>query len=204
MDYMEASGLMARYGIRIARGIYVSSSEEAMKFSEGRPIALKAISEKALHKTKSGLVMLNLSSPEAIKAGYDELAEKGKKLGEYKMLAQEMNPGGLEIIIGGKIDPQFGKMVLVGLGGIYVETFKDFAMGVCPVNPKEATGMLGRLRSVGIIAPDEKTHRAVSALISKVSRLFYENEITELDLNPVIVHDGSYEAVDIRMIKDQK
>jgi hypothetical protein len=117
------------------------------------------------------------------------------------MLAQQMVRGGTEIIIGGKIDPQFGKMVLLGLGGIYVETFKDFALRLCPITKYDAISMLKQLRSSAIVAPDKKTAERITELLLKTSRMYTENNITELDLNPVLIHDGTYDAVDLRMIR---
>ncbi|MCL5440931.1 MAG: acetate--CoA ligase family protein [Candidatus Marsarchaeota archaeon] len=204
MDYMEASGLVARYGIHATRGAYVNSAEEAVGFAGKKAVALKVISEEAMHKTKSGMILLGLSGTEQITEGYQTLSEKAKRLGNYKMLVQEMAGSGIEIIIGGKIDQQFGKLILLGLGGIYVETFRDFATRVCPITERDARQMLYQLRSRAVIAPDEKTERVVTGLLMKASKLFYENDISELDLNPLIIYEGNYEAVDIRVLEDKK
>lgn len=201
MDYNEAHRLLQKYGIKSAESRYVSSAKDAVSFSKGKPIVLKAISQKALHKSKSGLVALNLALDKEIILSYNQLAKRAAKFKPYKILAQQMVNQGTEIIIGGKIDPQFGKMVLLGLGGIYVETFKDFALRLCPITKYDAESMLRQLRSGKIIAPDAQTASRITELLLKTSKMFMENEMTELDLNPVLIHDGTYDAVDLRIIK---
>ncbi|MCL4363439.1 acetate--CoA ligase family protein [Candidatus Marsarchaeota archaeon] len=202
IDYMEAYNMLKRRGIRAIDAKYVGSSDEAIRFSGGEPIVLKVISQKAMHKTKSGLVALGLEKPDEIKSSFSDLYRKAQKIKPYRILAQKMVKNGIEIIIGGNTDKQFGKFVLLGLGGIYVETFKDFAMRSCPINEYDARSMVEQLRSKKIIAPDGKSERLLVDLLLKVSKFFMSEEsITELDLNPVILHDDTYSAVDLRLIR---
>lgn len=200
LDYMRAKRLLDRYGIRSVESKYVGSADAAAKFASGDAIVLKVISGKALHKKKSGLVALNLNSTDKIGRTYAALDRKARKLRPYKIIAQKMAGSGIEIIIGGSTDPQFGKLVLVGLGGIYVETFKDFALRLCPIGEQDALSMLHQLKSSAIIAPDKKSEAMLTSLLVKVSRLFAKSSIEQLDLNPVILHDGTYDAVDLRML----
>jgi succinyl-CoA synthetase beta subunit len=201
MDYEKAGALLKKYGIRSIESKYVKSVQEAISFSGGKPIVLKVISGKALHKSKNKLVALNLSSPKEIESNYKELSANAKKFKPYKVLAQKMVKNGLEIIIGCNTDAQFGKMILIGLGGIYVETFKDFSLRLCPITKKDAQSMLEQLKSKSIIAPNEETSKRIEELLLKVSRMFENSKATELDLNPVIIHDNTYDAVDLRIIK---
>ena len=201
MDYEKARELLVKYKIRSVESSYVKTAQEAVKFSKGSPIVLKAISQKALHKSKSKLIELNLSTPQEITTSFSLLAKRAKKFSPYKILAQKMVKDGIEIIIGGNTDQQFGKMILIGLGGIYVETFKDFALRVCPITRFDAQSMLHQLKSKSVIAPDPKAQEQLVGLLIKVSKMFEENKITELDLNPLIIHDGTYDAVDLRIIK---
>ena len=92
-------------------------------------------------------------------------------------------------------------MVLVGLGGIYVETFHDFSMRLCPISRHDAKSMLHQLKSFGVIAQTKKAENEIESLLVKVSRMFMDNDMKELDLNPVIIHDGVYDAVDLRLIR---
>ena len=130
LEYFTGKKLLDRYGIHSVESRYVKSAGDAVKFSKGEPIVLKVLTDKALHKSKAGLVKLNLSNSTAIKFAYAELERKAAKLKPYSIIAQKMSRGGVEIILGGREDPQFGKLVLLGLGGIYVEAFRDFALHV--------------------------------------------------------------------------
>ncbi|MGD0728448.1 MAG: acetate--CoA ligase family protein [Candidatus Micrarchaeaceae archaeon] len=200
-EYMKAHTLLKKYDIKSIESKYVESAKEAIVFSNHRPIVLKVISQKALHKSKNKLVELNLSEPKEIENAFDQLQKRAQQFKPYKILAQKMVKNGIEIIIGGKTDQQFGKMILIGLGGIYVETFKDFALRLCPITEYDAESMLQQLKSRPVIAPNEQTSKNIKELLLKVSKMFYDNEISELDLNPVIIHDNTYDAVDLRLIK---
>jgi succinyl-CoA synthetase beta subunit len=201
MEYNQAHALLTKYQIRSVDSKYVNTAKEAVAFSKGNPIVMKVISQKALHKSKNKLVALNLSSEKEITSSYNDLAKKAQQFKPYKIIAQQMVNSGVEIIIGGKIDEQFGKMILIGLGGIYVEVFKDFALRMCPITRYDAASMLEQLKSRAIIAPNAQSANNIIDLLLKVSKMFYENDITELDLNPLIIHDNTYDAVDLRIIK---
>ncbi len=201
LEYFKAKKLLEAHGIKSIESAYVFSAAEALSFSKGRPIVMKVISDKALHKSKAGLVMLNLSGKDQIEEAFKTLSRKGKSLGSYRIIAQLMSPGGIEMIIGGNEDPQFGKMVLIGLGGIYVEIFRDFSMMSCPIAKKDASVMVSSLKSSKIVAGSGQAEELLEDLLMRISRLLLANpEIKELDLNPVIIHKDSYDVVDIRMI----
>ncbi len=125
---------------------------------EGKGIVLKLISDKAIHKSKEGLVKLDLRGKGEITAAFNYLVKKGEKLKPYKILAQKMSGGGIEIIMGGSTDKQFGRMLLVGLGGVYVETFKDVELRLCPISKDDAKEMLADLRSGGVITYNGRGH----------------------------------------------
>lgn len=202
MDYMEAYALLNKYGIKALRASYVSSASEAIKFSNGKKIVMKLISDKALHKSKSGLVKLNLSSESEIASAYNALTKLGENLKPYKILVQEQVSNGTEIIVGGNTDVQFGKLILLGLGGIYVEVFKDVSIRVCPITEYDASEMISTLKSKQIMLQDPRNEKIVKGLLLKVSELLTKNpEVQELDLNPIILHDGTYDAVDLRLMK---
>jgi hypothetical protein len=202
LEYFKAKGLLDRYGIRSIESRYVSNADAAVGFSKGEAIVLKVISEKALHKSRAGLVKLGLEDKNEIKRAYKELEAKGKKIAPYKIIAQKMAGRGVETIIGGREDPQFGKMVLIGLGGIYVEAFKDFALRSCPITRYDANEMLDQLRSREILTYNGKSTKMLTELLLSISRLLNENaSIKELDLNPVILRESSYDIVDIRVLE---
>ncbi|MEM0094576.1 MAG: acetate--CoA ligase family protein [Candidatus Micrarchaeaceae archaeon] len=201
LDYFEAKRILDKYGIRSVESAYVGSAEEAERFAAGAPIVLKLISDKALHKSKSGLVRLNLADKKSIDEAFSDLLEKGRELKPYKIIAQKMAAEGVEIIVGSKIDSQFGKAILLGLGGIYVETFKDFSIRICPITKRDALSMIDQLKSKNIITYNGLATDMLATLLLSMSKLVTENEISEIDLNPVIIRKDSYDAVDIRMLK---
>lgn len=201
VEYFAAERLLKKQGIRSAESRYVRSPEDAVRFSGGGRIVLKAISGKALHKSRSGLVVAGLEGEDGIARAYRSLEKRAAQYRPYRILAQKMVGGNIEIIIGGNEDAQFGKMILLGLGGIYVEAFRDFALRVCPINMDEALLMVRQLRSRAVVAPDAARERMVAELVLKAARMYQNSKIKELDLNPVILHDGTYDAVDIRMIR---
>jgi succinyl-CoA synthetase beta subunit len=201
MDYEGAQRMLQKYRIKSVESRYVTSPKDAVSFSKGGKIVLKAISQKALHKSKNKLVALDLSSPKEIETVYTQLEKRAQQFRPYKILAQKMVKNGIEIIIGCNTDQQFGKMILLGLGGIYVETFKDFALRVCHITKYDTLSMLQQLKSKSIIAPTPESEKLITELLLKVSRMFSENSFTELDLNPIMLHDNTYDAVDLRIIK---
>lgn len=202
LEYFEAKKLLDKYGIKSIESKYVASASDASKFAKGSKIVLKLISTKALHKSKAGLVKLNLSGEKEIGQAYNELLKKGKALTPYKIIAQKMAPNGVEIIIGGRTDPQFGKLILLGLGGIYVEVFKDFALRVCPITKADADDMIEQLKSKDVVTYKGKNTKMLTDVLLKVSKMLSENsDIAELDLNPITIREDSYDAVDIRLLK---
>lgn len=202
MDYMEAKAILDRYGLRSIDSKYVNSAAEAVKFAANGRIVLKVLSGKALHKSKSGLVKLDLSTEGEITGAFDYLTKKAADLKPCKIIAQRMSPTGVEIIIGGKTDPQFGKTILIGLGGIYVEAFRDFALRLVPITRYDARDMLAQLKSSKIITYAGERQKMLESLLMSVSRMLEEHaEIAELDLNPVIVTKTGYEIVDIRVLR---
>ncbi len=204
VDYKEGKKLLSKYKINSIESKYLENFNDLLKFSnslDNSNIVLKAISQNpiALHKSKQGLVELDLRTEQELKQAYERLTKKAEKFKPYKILAQKMIKG-IEIIVGGKIDPQFGKVILIGLGGIYVEILKDFQLRVCPIDNKNANDMIENLKSKQIILSNIKKQDIIELLIN-ASKLFTENNIQELDLNPIIIHNNKLEAVDIRILK---
>ena len=201
MEYFGAEGLLKRSGIRSIESRYVKDADAAVRFADGGSIVLKAVSGKALHKSRSGLVAAGLGSEAEIRKAFRTIEKRAAVYRPYRILAQKMVKGGIEIIIGGNEDAQFGKMILLGLGGIYVEAFRDFALRVCPITMDDALSMVRQLRSMSVIAPDPRSEKMIAELLLKTARMYRNSSIKELDLNPVILHDSTYDVVDIRMIR---
>ncbi len=141
----------------------------------------------------------NLSEKD-IKNAFRDLVERAKPYAPYKILAQKMSKGGVETILGGNTDEQFGKVVLIGLGGVYVEVFKDTALRLCPITRYDAEAMISQLKAKDLITHNGKATSMLVNLLIKFSKLFENSKVKEIDLNPVFVREDSYEVVDIRMI----
>ncbi len=201
LEFMKAKNLLGKYGIRSIESKYVATAYEAVSFADGNAIVLKALSDKAIHKSKAGLVKLNLKGEGEIRHAFSMLEKRANKFKPYRILAQKMAEPGVEGIIGGNTDAQFGKVLLLGLGGIYVEAFNDVQLRLCPITKRDALDMINGLRSRDILTSNGKSTDMLVSLLMKTSRLLVENKrIKELDLNPVILRDGSYDVVDIRVL----
>jgi acyl-CoA synthetase (NDP forming) len=196
----EAKPMLAAYGIPVTEDHLVNSAGEAAEAARkiGGPVVLKVQSPDILHKTEAGAVALGIQTPEAAKAAYADLLEKAQA---YKadadirgVLVQPMAPKGQEIILGVHRDDAFGPIMMVGLGGVYVEVMKDVAFAPAPLTEAEAQRALRRLKGFKLLEGVRGEPAAdVDALIDvmvKLSRFAadWSDKILEIDLNPVLVH----------------
>lgn len=199
---------MARYDIPIPKQSIAATEAELDAALAGMefPLVLKIHSPDILHKTEAGGVKLNIRTKEEAAGAYKEIMASCRaynpKARLEGVLVSEMAPMGTEIIIGVTNDGQFGPLLLVGLGGIFVEVFKDAVLYPCPVNRVEARAMLEKLKAFKLLDGYRgKPPADVDALIDvmvKVSTYAVENKNTlkELDLNPVFVY-GKGEGVKV-------
>ena len=192
---------LRKYGVPIAEEKIVTSVEEAVAFSktQGKPLAMKIESADILHKSDVGGVKLNVFGEEAVRKSYEEIMENiSLNCNTVKVNGILMTPmleKGVEMIVGVNQDPQFGAMVMVGLGGIFVELFKDVVLYPAPFNKKEALDMLKSLKAFQLL----KGYRgskpcdidALCDMMVAISRYASEkrNELKELDINPVFVYE---------------
>ncbi len=206
---MELTGLDALEFVRGA-GIPVCESRAARDGAGalaaarelGYPVALKALG--VSHKSDVGGVKLGLRSEEEVRRAWTEL--QGTP-GARGALVQRMAPPGLELIIGASRDPQFGPVLLFGVGGVLVELYRDVALRLIPVTEGEAREMVAGIRGAPLLAgyrgrPAVDTGRVVETLL-KVSRLVHEHpEVREMDINPLMAHSGGALAVDARVVRE--
>ena len=205
---MESRRMLRDFGVDIDVSYLAISREDAEKAAQMMtfPIAMKIASEDILHKSDVGGVRLNIAKPEEVGDVFDELIQNarthcpGARLDG--VLMQRMLPAGLELILGITVDPQFGPMVLAGLGGIFVEVFRDAALYPAPLNRREALDMLGSLKVFKVMcgyrgsAPYDI--EAMAELIVQVSNYAVQHKDTlkELDLNPVFLYrEGNGAAI---------
>jgi acyl-CoA synthetase (NDP forming) len=194
----EALEALEQYGIPTVRGRFARNAQDAKAAADeiGYPVALKIISEEISHKSDVGGVQLNLRNAEALAAAFDEMYRRIHGLYPQAkldgVLVQPMVSGGHELILGGRQDPQFGPVVLAGLGGIFVEIIGEAAMRVAPITEDEARQMLEELRGIQVLkgarghGPSD-VESLVQALM-RLSQLMVDfPEIKELDINPLRV-----------------
>ena len=185
--------------------------EEAIEFAEkiGYPVAMKVVSEDIIHKTDVGGVVLNIENDKEVADAYEAIIENCKrkvpKANIRGIEVSKMLPKGVETIVGSTTDASFGKVVMFGLGGIYVEVMKDVSFRVAPVPKKEIRRMIREIESYPILAgvrgEKRKDIDAIVDAIYKVGWLVYKvEEIVELDINPLIVYEKGAKVVDARMV----
>ncbi len=207
----ETFSRLTSAGVRVAGSTLSHSRKEALQAAErlGYPVALKVSSPEVIHKTDAGGVCIGLQDRRALEAALDEMRNCFASLfadGKAAFLVQEMASSGLEVILGTRQDPEFGPVVLFGLGGIYTELFQDVAMRVAPVSEATAGEMIAEIRGHALLAgfrgrpPADVA--ALKRLIAVFSRILIASpEIENLEINPLVVlEDGlGCIAVDARM-----
>ena len=149
--------MLSRYGIPVVGERLVRSADAAAAAAEalGMPVVLKVESPDLPHKTEAGVIRLNLRTAAEVRTGYAEVMANAARVTPPPrlngVLVQPMVPAGTEVLIGGRVDPQFGPLVVVGLGGVLVELLKDSSVGLAPVTQVEALGMLGKLKGAAAL-----------------------------------------------------
>lgn len=188
------------YGVPVPDEVIVTSKEEAAQFAKNHPdpLVMKVESADILHKSDVGGVKLNVCGPEAAEKAYEEIMESvtAKRPDAHinGILTVPMLDAGVEIIIGVNNDPQFGPMIMVGMGGVFVEVFKDVALYPAPLKEEEALEMLKSLKSFKLLNGYRGTEKcdikALCQTIVAISNYAQANKdvLKELDINPLFVY----------------
>lgn len=213
MGETEARAVLEACDVRVPASRLCASPDEAVDFAEsiGYPVVLKIASPDILHKTDIGGVRMNLLSASAVRDAFELITLRAARtLPEAEIwgcLVQKQIMGDVEVIVGMHRDPQFGPLVMFGLGGIYVETLKDISFRLAPFSQEEAKEMISEVRSAGILygvrGRKRKDIEAVVNVLLKVSYLVTEfPEIVEMDINPLMVFDEGrgVMALDMRLV----
>jgi acetyltransferase len=194
----EAEAVLATYGLPIIPSSLANSADQAAAFAQqiGFPVVMKIVSEEIVHKVDVGGVVLNVGDAAAAKAAYEAIvgsAQRHKPDARIKgVLVQKMLKGGEEVILGLKRDPSFGPVAMFGLGGSFVEVFKDVSFRVCPLNTTSISRMVKEIKAYPILSGARGRKRrdvaAIEQCIQRLSQMAVEcPEIQELDINPLIV-----------------
>lgn len=213
LNELESKKLFYEYGIRVNDGIGVKAAAEAADAAEklGFPVVVKVLSGKIIHKSDLGLVALDIRSADCARGACDRILTTAREIDpEANAVVEPMAPDGIaEVIIGGKRDPQFGPTVLFGLGGTFVEVFKDVSLRVAPVDHSMALKMIREIKGYTILkgfrGKQGADLDALAHVIMSVSRIMMTREdVLELDVNPVIAYEKGAVAVDARvLLKDE-
>jgi len=213
LDELAGKELLAGFGITVPRSLMVKDADEANAACAKlkAPLALKVVSPDILHKSDAGGVKVGLKTAaeveEAVRAMMKLPAIAGARVDGF--LLEEMAPAGQEIVIGGLRDPQFGPLVMVGLGGIFVEILKDVSFRICPITRADAAEMLDELKGAALLdgarGRRPASRAAIVDALLKVGGeggllMTHAQDIAEADINPLIVSENGAVAVDARFV----
>ncbi|EGP92940.1 4-hydroxybutyrate--CoA ligase [Nitrosarchaeum koreense] len=194
----EGQEVLKAYGLPLPKSALAKTEADAIKIAKqiGYPVVMKIASPQIIHKSDAGGVKVNLTNDLEIKEAFKTIianAKKYNKNAEIKgVLIVEMVKGGKELIIGSKLEPGFGPVIMLGMGGIYVEVLKDVTFKLAPVTDKEADDMIASIKTQkllqGVRGEKPSDIAKLSECIQRLSQLVTDfKEIKELDMNPVLV-----------------
>ncbi len=214
LNEVEAKALLAEAGVAVTETRLARTVDEAVALAEalGYPAALKIVSADIAHKSDVGGVVLGLADAEAVRQAHGTMlarvadAAPGARIDGVSV--QRMAAPGIEIIVGGTTDPQFGPVLMFGLGGVFVEVLKDVAFRIVPLEPRDAAQMVREIRGLPVLQGARGAQPAdlgaIEAMLLQVSRFMADHaEVAELDLNPVFVYPEGAVAVDARIVLAQ-
>ena len=212
---MQARRLLADAGVPVVPGGLAGSADEAVEIARrvGLPVALKICSAQITHKSDIGGVVLGLGSEAEVRAGYEKVRAAGQAVPEASVdgvLVTPMRTGGAELLAGVTVDPAFGPVLAVGLGGIWVEVLNDTSLRLLPVDAAEVRRMLGELRGLPLL---QGARGAAPASLDAVAEaiaglgevaLTLDGSLRALEVNPLWVNGDQVEALDVLVITEAR
>jgi len=210
----EAKQILEAYGISSPPFKVATNMKEAIAFSKDftGPVAMKVVSPDITHKSDVGGVKLGVTGERNIEESFNEILSNvrhhNNKAKINGIMISPLIPKGKEVIVGMTRDPQLGPVIMFGLGGIFVEVLKDVAFRIAPLKSSDAVDMVKEIKGYPILEgirgePSADIDSIVDVLL-KISRISTDNpEISELDINPLIVHEKGSSAVDVRIFVNQ-
>lgn len=204
----QSKALLALYGLPVVQDHRCQSADEAVAAATatGYPVVMKVESPDIAHKTEAGVVALDIGDEAQVREAHARIVANARRYDPKarieSVLVQPMVPAGVEIVIGARVDPQFGPVVLVGLGGVLVEVLRDTATAPAPLSQDEALELLRRLRAGrlldGFRGQPGADRDALAGLVVRMGEVISDlaDRIAEIDLNPVICQGDRMLAVD--------
>jgi acyl-CoA synthetase (NDP forming) len=213
LDELSGKQLLAQFGVTVPKSVIVQAGEALAAKLQGLqgPYVVKVMSQDILHKSDVGGVRIRMKDAAEVEGAIRDMLERPEiaKARLDGFLVEEMAPAGQELVIGALRDPQFGPLVMVGVGGIFVEVLKDVAFRICPIERIDALEMLDELKGKALL-DGARGQAAVSreAIVDMLLQIGGEkgllmslsDEIAEADINPLIVSSQGAVAVDARFI----
>lgn len=203
---LESIDLLSAYGIRACKYGLATNEEEVVNLgnSIGYPVVMKMTSKTTSHKTDVGGVRVNIQSEEQLRAEYQDLiaklTEKGLIDGLEGVIIQEMVKGNREMVCGIATDPQYGPMMMFGLGGVFIETMKDVTFRIAPLTDVDAEEMIKSVKAYGLLKGARGTKPAqmeqIQETLLRLSQLVNDYKfIDELDINPLLISEKTGEGI---------
>ncbi len=208
---IESKQILEEAGIPAASARLARTADEAVKAASefGYPVVLKIVSPDVTHKSDVGGVKLGLDSEETVAAAFQEITIAVKRQQSEARIegvaVQKMARPGIEVIVGMSKDPQFGPVLMFGLGGVLVEVLKDVAFRIVPLEARDARQMIREIKGFPVLegfrGQEPADLEALEKLLLRVSAFVEAHpEIEELDLNPVFAYGDGALAVDARIV----
>jgi acyl-CoA synthetase (NDP forming) len=209
----ESKEVLTPYGIPMVTETLVQTADEAVVAARScaGAVAMKVESVEIPHKTEAGVIRLGLSSDDEVRIAFDDIMANARKVTQASringILVQPMVKPGVEIVIGARTDAQFGPLVVVGLGGIFMELLRDTAVSLAPITNEQALAMLERLRGRQILqgfrgGPAVNLNKLVDVIV-RASQFIADqhDQVVELDINPLICTGDQIIGVDALIVK---
>ena len=211
LNEVDSKAMLKAAGIPVVDTRFARTMKEAVAISKelGFPVALKVMSAEVVHKSDAGGVKLKLGNASQVEKAYSAMMESVKAMYPKAKIdgvsVQKMARSGVEVIVGMSKDPQFGPVLMFGLGGVLVELLKDVAFRIVPVTKFDAAEMIREIKGfpmlTGFRGSEPCDLEALENLIVKVSDFVEQHpEVKELDLNPVFAYKDGVVAVDARVV----
>jgi acyl-CoA synthetase (NDP forming) len=214
LNEIESKELLRGVGIATTEARLARTQAQAIALSQemGFPVVLKIVSPDIVHKSDVGGVRLGIRSKRGVGSAYREIVTSVRQKHPGARIegvsVQPMARPGIEVIIGMSKDPQFGPVLMFGLGGILVEILKDVSFRIVPLSPRDAREMIREIKGYPVLegyrGQEPANIAGLEEMLLKVSRFVEEHpEIKELDLNPIFAYSDGAVAVDARVILEE-
>jgi acyl-CoA synthetase (NDP forming) len=214
LSEVESKQLLEEAGIPVVTTRLATSREEAVRIAEeiGLPAVLKVLSPDVTHKSDVGGVKVGLETADQVRSAYDSIMSSTSAAAPTASIegvsVQSMAEPGVEVIVGATRDPQFGHVVMFGLGGVLVEMLRDVSMRLVPVEQRDARAMIREIKGLPLLQGYRQYPPcdldSLEEVILGLSRFLEEHpEVRELDLNPILCYPKGLVAVDARVVLEE-